>query len=46
MSRVFSAAFLCFSTGFTGVERGNKIFGVWGGFPWLLPKHQGMEDQG
>ena len=46
MFRAFLAVFLCFSRVFTGVKRGKKILGVLGGFPWFLPKHQGMEDQG
>ena len=41
-----SAAFLGFSRVFTVLERGPKILGVLDGFPWCLPKHQGMEDQG
>ena len=40
-----SSVFSCFSgsVGFLLGSRGAKILG---GFPWLLPKHQGMEDQG
>ena len=40
-----SAVFLCFSRVLLGL-RGQKILGVLGGFPWFLPEHQGMEDQG
>ena len=46
MFRGFSAVFPCFSRVFTGVERGKKSLVFGGGFPWFLPKHQGMEDQG
>ena len=32
--------------GFSLWSRGVKTLGVLDGFPWCLPKHQGMEDQG
>ena len=41
----FSANILSFSRA-SLVPRRVKILGVWGGFPWVLRKHQGMEDQG
>ena len=40
----FSDLFLYFCKVFSGVER-SKNLGVLGGFPWLIPKHQGKEDQ-
>ena len=46
MFRVFSAVCLCFSRLFPGVGGVKKTLGVLDGFPWFLPKHQGMEDQG
>ena len=39
---MFFSVFLRFLLG----SEGLKILGVLGGFPWFLPKHQGMEDQG
>ena len=38
----FLSVFLAFLLGLRGI----KILGVLCGFPWFLPKHQGMEDQG
>ena len=41
-----SLVFRVFPRYFSWGQEGLTILGVLDGFPWLLPKHQGMEDQG